>query len=49
LVQTASEEAATRGEGFATFAIEHVTAVLYNGLGRYGEALSARRRQAIDP
>jgi DNA-binding CsgD family transcriptional regulator len=49
LVQTASEEAATRGEGFATFVIEHVTAVLYNGLGRYGEALSALRRQAIDP
>ena len=49
LVQTASEEAATRGEGFATFVIEHVTAVLYNGLGRYDEALAALRRQAIDP
>jgi ATP/maltotriose-dependent transcriptional regulator MalT len=49
LIQTASEESATRGEGFATFVIEHVTAVLYNGLGRYGEALSALRRQAIDP
>ena len=49
LVQTTSEEAATRGEGFATFVIEHVTAVLYNGLGRYGEAVSALRRQAIDP
>ena len=35
LVQTTSEEAATRGEGFVTFVIEHVTAVLYNGLGRY--------------
>jgi DNA-binding CsgD family transcriptional regulator len=49
LIGTASEEAATRGEGFATFVIEHVTAVLYNGLGRYSAALDALRRQAVDP
>ncbi len=49
LVRTASDDAAARGEGFATFVIEHVTAVLYNGLGRYGAALAALRRQAVDP
>ena len=26
-----------------------MTAVLYNGLGRYGEAVAALRRQAVDP
>ena len=49
LIRTASDDAAARGEGFATFVIEHVTAVLYNGLGRYSEALAALRRQAVDP
>jgi ATP/maltotriose-dependent transcriptional regulator MalT len=49
LMRTASDDAAARGEGFATFVIEHVTAVLYNGLGRYTAALAALRRQAVDP
>jgi len=49
LIRTASDDAAARGEGFATFVIEHVTAVLYNGLGRYSAALAALRRQAVDP
>jgi DNA-binding CsgD family transcriptional regulator len=49
LIRTASDDAAARGEGFATFVIEHATAVLYNGLGRYREAADALRRQAIDP
>jgi DNA-binding CsgD family transcriptional regulator len=49
LIQTTSDDAAARGEGFATFVIEHVTAVLYNGLGRYSAALAALRRQAVDP
>jgi DNA-binding CsgD family transcriptional regulator len=31
------------------FVTEHVTAVLYNGLGRYEEAVAALRRQAGDP
>jgi DNA-binding CsgD family transcriptional regulator len=31
------------------FVTEHVTAVLYNGLGRYTEAVAALRRQAVDP
>jgi DNA-binding CsgD family transcriptional regulator len=30
------------------FVSEHVTAVLYNGLGRYEEATAALRRQAVD-
>jgi DNA-binding CsgD family transcriptional regulator len=49
LIQTVSEDAAARGEGYATFVTEHVAAVLYNGLGRYGDALAALRRQAVDP
>jgi DNA-binding CsgD family transcriptional regulator/tetratricopeptide (TPR) repeat protein len=49
LIRSTSDEAATRGEGFATFVIEHATAVVYNGLGRYSEAVVALRRQALDP
>ena len=49
LVQTTSERGGDARRGVRDFVIEHVTAVLYNGLGRYGEALSALRRQAIDP
>ena len=49
LVRAAGDEAAGRGEGYATFVIEHVTAVLCNGLGRYPEALAALRRQVADP
>ncbi len=49
LVQTASSEAGARGEGLAMLVTEHVEAVLYNGLGRYEEALAALRRQAVDP
>lgn len=49
VIRIAGDEAASRGEGLAMFVIEHVTAVLYNGLGRYGEAMAALRRQAVDP
>jgi DNA-binding CsgD family transcriptional regulator len=48
LIRTVRDEAAIRGEGYAVFVIEHVTAVLHNGFGRYGEALDALRRQAVD-
>jgi DNA-binding CsgD family transcriptional regulator len=48
LIRTAADEAGARGEGYATYVIEHVTAVLYNGLGRYDLALAALRRQAVD-
>src|SRR6201996_5528430 len=49
LIQSASRDATTRGEGDVMFVIDHVTAVLYNGLGRYSEALAPLRRQTIDP
>jgi hypothetical protein len=49
LIQAALDEAAARGEGYATFVTDHVTAVLYNGLGRYSEALAVLRRQVVDP
>jgi hypothetical protein len=35
--------------GYATFVTEHVTAVLCNGLGHYSAAVTALRRQAVDP
>jgi DNA-binding CsgD family transcriptional regulator len=41
LVATVTPGAEQRGEGFALTAIKLVTAVLYNGLGRYEEALTA--------
>jgi DNA-binding CsgD family transcriptional regulator len=49
LIRAASHDAAARGEGYVTFVTEHVTAVLYNGLGRYGETMAALRRQTVDP
>ena len=49
LIRATTDEAAARGEGYVMFVTEHVTAVLYNGLGRYGAALAALRRQAVDP
>ena len=49
LIRAARRDATTRGEGYVMFVIDHVTAVLYNGLGRYSEALAALRRQTIDP
>jgi DNA-binding CsgD family transcriptional regulator len=49
LIRSASDDAAARGEGYASFVTEHATAVLYNGLGSYGPAVAALRRQAVDP
>ena len=49
LIRVTSHEAAARGEGYVMFVTEHVTAVLYNGLGNYSAALAALRRQAVDP
>jgi ATP/maltotriose-dependent transcriptional regulator MalT len=48
LIRATSHEATARGEGYVMFVTEHVTAVLYNGLGRYSEALDALRRQTVD-
>ena len=49
LSDTAVNEAEPRGEGFAVFVTEHVSAVLYNGLGRYDAATTALRAHAVDP
>jgi DNA-binding CsgD family transcriptional regulator len=49
LIRAALDDAASREEGYATFVTEHVAAVLYNGLGRYSAAVTALRRQAMDP
>ena len=49
LSDTAVNEAVPRGEGFAVFVTEHVSAVLYNGLGRYDAATTALRAHAVDP
>jgi DNA-binding CsgD family transcriptional regulator len=50
LVARVAPDAELRGEGFALAVIEMVTALLYNGLGRYEEALTAVRRasEAVD-
>jgi DNA-binding CsgD family transcriptional regulator len=41
LIDGARQDAALRGEGLGVAATKWATAMLYNGLGRYGEALSA--------
>ncbi|HWX97507.1 MAG TPA: LuxR C-terminal-related transcriptional regulator [Solirubrobacteraceae bacterium] len=43
-----SSDAVARGEGYALAVIELASAVLYNGLGRYGEAMAAVRCAAED-
>jgi DNA-binding CsgD family transcriptional regulator len=44
LLRTGAEAATARGEGRAVALAEYGTAVLENGLGRYGAALAAARR-----
>jgi DNA-binding CsgD family transcriptional regulator len=44
LIQTSIADAASRGEGRAVTLAEYATAVLYNGLGRYKDALAAAQR-----
>jgi len=41
LIERARQDAALRGEGLGIAATKWAAAMLYNGLGRYGEALSA--------
>jgi hypothetical protein len=45
-METTEREAVARGEGFALFVGEWVSAVLYNGLGRHDAALAAAGRTA---
>jgi DNA-binding CsgD family transcriptional regulator len=49
LIESAVGEAAARGEGFTLAITEHVSAVLYNGLGRYDAALAAVRHAGERP
>jgi DNA-binding CsgD family transcriptional regulator len=44
LIEASRQDAAERGEGRAITLAEYATAVLYNGLGRYREALAAAQR-----
>jgi DNA-binding CsgD family transcriptional regulator len=48
LIETAIAEAAAVGQGFAVQWGEFVKAILFNGLGRYDEALVAARRASDD-
>ncbi|HEY2372164.1 MAG TPA: AAA family ATPase [Gaiellaceae bacterium] len=49
LIRAAHTELGPRGEGMGLTLVEHATAVLYNGLGRYGEACEAAQRGAAYP
>jgi DNA-binding CsgD family transcriptional regulator len=49
LVKVSTKEMVRRGEGVGLTFIHFVTAVLYNGLGRYQEALTAAQRAGEDP
>ena len=46
LIRVTSDELAGRGEGMGLTLVQHATAVLYNGLGRYEEALVAAKQGA---
>jgi DNA-binding CsgD family transcriptional regulator len=48
LLESAIKEAAAVGQGFAVQWGEFVKAILFNGLGRYGEALVAAQRASDD-
>ena len=48
LLQTATDDAERRGEGRALSYIGWTEAVLYNGLGRYEEAMAAAQRASED-
>jgi DNA-binding CsgD family transcriptional regulator/tetratricopeptide (TPR) repeat protein len=43
MIESAASEAVARGTGFTLAITEHVSAVLYNGLGRYDAALATVR------
>lgn len=49
LIRTALEGLVPRGEGMGLTLVQHATAVLYNGLGRYQEALVAAQQGAEHP
>ena len=49
LIQTSRQEVERRGEGLWLIATEWASAVLFNGLGRYQDALSAAEQAAEHP
>src|SRR5262249_19714564 len=49
LIRSVTAELGPRGEGMGLTLVEHATAVLYNGCGRYQEALEAAQRGAANP
>ncbi|MGY1694657.1 AAA family ATPase [Geodermatophilus sp. SYSU D00814] len=49
LIRTTRDELVPRGEGMGLTLVDHAEAVLYNGLGRYGEALTAAEHAAAHP
>ncbi|OKI44025.1 hypothetical protein A6A27_38710 [Micromonospora sp. CB01531] len=49
LVLAAACQAAARGEGAGLTVCDWASAVLYNGLGRHGEARAAAQRASVDP
>ena len=49
LIRASREEVVRRGEGIWLASVDWGSAVLYNGLGRYDDALAAAERAAQDP
>lgn len=49
LVHASADGATTRGEGVRQTVVDWTTALLYNGLGRYDEALAAAQRASSSP
>jgi len=48
LIEAGTKDAERRGEGEGMTFVQWATAVLYNGLGRYEEALAAAQRASGD-
>ncbi|WP_124280033.1 LuxR family transcriptional regulator [Streptomyces sp. ADI93-02] len=49
LIQSSMDDAVTRGEGIGVAIAQRARAVLYNGLGKYEQALEAARRASSHP
>jgi DNA-binding CsgD family transcriptional regulator len=49
LIETGTSDLVRRGEGVGLTFVQWATAVLYNGLGRYEDALAAAQRAGEDP
>jgi DNA-binding CsgD family transcriptional regulator len=49
LIEASERDAIARGEGRTLAAVDYAAAVLYNGVGRYADALAAARRSGEHP